>query len=73
MDESEPVPTTEDHPVITVTVPAMDGLVTGARVSLDYAGAPGGGIEVTWIAPDPAGRPMVTVWLENPSRPDLPT
>ena len=85
MDNLERMPVTEDAPVIMVTVSAEDAPAEGARVSLDYVRSPGGGINITWFASDPDGawvvasvgepneRGHVTLFLDNPSRPDLPS
>ncbi len=85
MDDLQRMPETEDAPVIMVTVDATVAPTEGARVSLDYVRRAGGGIEFTWFATDPDGawvvasvgepnaRGHVTLFLDNPSRPDLPS
>ncbi len=64
---------------------AKDAPAVGARMSVDYVAQDGDhGIDVTWLAPDPAGtwvvsyvsRPdeqgRVMVFLETPARTDSP-
>jgi hypothetical protein len=83
--ERERVPTPEDAPIISVDIGAEDAPVVGARMSVDYVAQDGDrGIDVTWLAPDPAGTWVVTyvsrpdeqgrvmIFLENPARPDGP-
>ena len=85
MDEPEQVPTMEDAPIFSVDIRAEDAPAVGARMSVDYVTQEDGrGIDVTWLAADPGGAWAVTyvsrpdkqgrvmVFLENPSRPDLP-
>ena len=85
MPEAEGMPETEDAPLIMVTVDVEAAPAEGARVSLDFVRRRGGGLEFTWFAIDPDGawvvasvgepngRGHVTLFLDNPSRPDLPT
>ncbi len=89
MDEREQMPMTEDSPVITVTVRAEGAPAEGARVSVDYVTGRARVIDVTWLVADPEGawivsavtpageddegRALVNLWLDNPSRPDLPS
>ena len=83
--ERERMPTPEDAPIISVDIGAEDAPVVGARMSVDYVAQDGDrGIDVTWLAPDPAGTWVVTyvsrpdergrvmIFLENPARPDGP-
>ena len=85
MGEQEEMPTPEAAPIISVDIRAEDAPVVGARMSVDYvAQGDDGGIDLTWLAPDPAGtwvvsyvsRPdeqgRVMIFLENPARPDSP-
>ena len=82
MDELEPV--AEDAPIISLNVEAKDAPAVGAQMSVDYVAQDGGrGIDVTWLAHDPAGTWVVTyvsrpdeqgrviIFLEKPSRLDL--
>ena len=85
MDDSEPTPMTGDAPTISVDMAAEDAPALGMRVSVDYvARDEGGGIGVTWLAPDPEGawvvghvgrpdrRGRVMVSLEHAGRPGPP-
>ncbi len=84
MDDSEPTPT-RDASIISVDMAAEDAPALGMRVSVDYvARDEGGGIGVTWLAPDPEGAWMVShvgrpdrrgrvmVSLEHAGRPGPP-
>ncbi|MDP8922358.1 MAG: hypothetical protein M3O34_05710, partial [Chloroflexota bacterium] len=75
----------EDTPAILVTVGAKDAPEEGARMSIVEGTGAAGNARVTDLVPDPAGAWVVervypspehagyvSVYLENPSRPDLP-
>ncbi len=83
MGEQERMPAPEDTPIISVDIRGDDAPAVGARMSVDYvARGDGRGIDVTWLAPDPAGawvvsyvsRPdeqgRVMMFLETPRHPD---
>ena len=85
MSERERMPTPEHAPIISVDIGAEDAPVVGARMSVDYVAQDGDrGIDVTWLAPDPAGPWVVTyvsrpdeqgrviIFLENAARPHIP-
>ena len=83
--KQERMPTPEDIPIISVDIGAEDAPVVGTRMSVDYVAQDGDrGIDVTWLAPDPAGTWVITyvsrpdaqgrvmIFLESPARPDGP-